>query len=151
MKLHTRVTGKQVSSDTARLKQKKRFYVITKNITKKSRNKRSPTNLQQHLSKLFTLSFIRHEISASIRCKKRIFTLNFRDNFVRISHTLLHSFDPVSKNRYVNRVKPKVSRTWAIHNNSFGSNKSLPRFAIETRIYNTTIAFFFFFFTRWFN
>lgn len=133
MKLHTRLAGKQVSSDTARLKQKK-FLCYYKKYYKKVPLKIFNT-YQNYLS--------RNCIDST---KKRIVTLNFRDNFVRISHTLLRSFDPVSKNRYVNRVKPKVSRTWAIYNNSFGSNKSLPRFAIETRIQQL-----FFFFARWFN
>lgn len=49
MKLHTRVAGKQVSSDTARLKQKKNSYVITKNITIKFPYKSLTQNYLSHL------------------------------------------------------------------------------------------------------
>lgn len=128
-------TGRKTSQLRYSSSETKKILMLLQKILQKS----SPKNLQ-HLSKLFVTRLHRFVT------KKRIVTLNFRDNFVRISHTLLRSFDPVSKNRYVNRVKPKVSRTWAIYNNSFGSNKSLPHFAIETRIQQL-----FFFFARWFN
>lgn len=129
MKLHTRVAGKQVSSDTARLKQKKNSYVITKNITIKFPYK---SLTQNYLSHLFVTRS--HQFVAKKEFLHWIFTfyfLLFQSRFSKNRVTLI-----------------ELRRKWAIHIIIRLAQTNL--FLVSKHVYNTTIAFFFLF-ARWFN